>query len=140
MPKTALHLAHPLVKLDAFMVVSIKVVLSQEICCAELVAAVSEVVMNGVGGGDRLTRSTVTSMLSRAAHPSVCARCGAGAGCSATKYQSLFLYQEICCAELIAAASEVVMNQFAQARPPPLIRPPPALDHTPLYSPLYGGV
>ena len=27
----------------------------------------------------------------RAAHPSGCARCGAGAGCSAIKYQSLWL-------------------------------------------------
>ena len=41
----------------------------------------------------RLTRlnlqGTVTSTMRRAAHPSGCARCGAGAGCSAIKYQSL---------------------------------------------------
>ena len=36
---------------------------------------------------ERLTRGTVTSTMRRAAHPS--ARCGAGAGCSATQYQSL---------------------------------------------------
>jgi len=36
----------------------------------------------------RLTRGTVTSTMRRAAHPSECARCGAGAGCSAIKYQS----------------------------------------------------
>jgi len=33
----------------------------------------------------------VTSTMRRAAHPSGCARCGAGAGCSAIKYQSLFI-------------------------------------------------
>ena len=38
---------------------------------------------------ERLTRGTVTSTMRRAAHPSGCARCGAGAGCSAIKYQSL---------------------------------------------------
>jgi len=32
---------------------------------------------------------TVTGTMRRAAHPSGCARCGAGAGCSAIKYQSL---------------------------------------------------
>ena len=32
---------------------------------------------------------TVTSTMRRAAHPSGCARCGAGAGYSAKKYQSL---------------------------------------------------
>ena len=37
---------------------------------------------------ERLTRGTVTSTMRRAAHPSGCARCGAGAGCSAIKYQS----------------------------------------------------
>jgi len=37
----------------------------------------------------RVTRGTVTSTMRRAAHPSGCARCGAGAGCSAIKYQSL---------------------------------------------------
>ena len=44
---------------------------------------------NLAGGGDpsgkrsqeRLTRGTVTSTMRRAAHPSGCARCGAGAGC-----------------------------------------------------------
>ena len=35
-----------------------------------------------------LTRATVTSTMRRAAHPSGCARCGAGAGCSAIQYQS----------------------------------------------------
>ena len=38
---------------------------------------------------ERLTRGTVTSTMRKAAHPSGCARCGAGAGCSAIKYQSL---------------------------------------------------
>ena len=37
----------------------------------------------------RLTRGTVTSTRRSAAHPPRCARCGAGAGCSAIKYQSL---------------------------------------------------
>ena len=37
----------------------------------------------------RLTRGTVTSTMRRAAHPSGCARCGAGSGCSAMKNQSL---------------------------------------------------
>ena len=32
---------------------------------------------------------TVTSTMRRAAHPSGCVRCGAGAGCSGIKYQSL---------------------------------------------------
>ena len=49
-----------------------------------------------VGGGDRihpfflqerLSRGTVASTMRRAAHPSGCARCGAGAGCSAIEYQ-----------------------------------------------------
>ena len=38
---------------------------------------------------ERLTRGTVTSTMRRAARPSGCARCGAGADCSAMKYQSL---------------------------------------------------
>ena len=38
---------------------------------------------------ERLARGTVTSTMRRAAHPSGCARCGAGAGCSAIKCQSL---------------------------------------------------
>ena len=38
---------------------------------------------------DLLTRGTVSSTMRRAAHPSGCARCEAGAGCSAIKYQSL---------------------------------------------------
>jgi len=37
----------------------------------------------------RLTRGTVIGTTRRAAHPSGCGRCGAGAGCSAIKYQSL---------------------------------------------------
>ena len=37
----------------------------------------------------RLTRDTVTTTMSRAAHPSGRARCGADAGCSAIKHQSL---------------------------------------------------
>ena len=37
---------------------------------------------------ERLSRGTVTSTMRKAAHPSGCARCGAGAGCSAIKYQS----------------------------------------------------
>ena len=38
---------------------------------------------------ERLTRGTVTSTIRRAAHPSGCARCGAGAGCTTMKCQSL---------------------------------------------------
>ena len=38
---------------------------------------------------ERLARGTVTSTMRRAAHPSGFARGGAGAGCSAIKYQSL---------------------------------------------------
>ena len=38
---------------------------------------------------ERLTPGPVTSTMRRAAHPSGCARCGAGAGCSAIKYRSL---------------------------------------------------
>ena len=37
----------------------------------------------------RLTQGTVTSTMHRAAHPSGCARFGAGAGCSTIRYQSL---------------------------------------------------
>ena len=37
---------------------------------------------------ERLTRGTVTSTMRWAAHPSGCARCGAGAGCSEIRYQS----------------------------------------------------
>jgi len=40
---------------------------------------------------ERLTRGTVTSAMRRAAHPSGCARCGAGAGCSAIENQSLHI-------------------------------------------------
>ena len=39
---------------------------------------------------ERLARSTVTSTMRRAAHPSRCARCGAGAGCSSITHQSLW--------------------------------------------------
>ena len=35
------------------------------------------------------TRGTVTSTMRKAAHPTGCARCGAGAGCLATRHQSL---------------------------------------------------
>ena len=38
---------------------------------------------------ERLTRGTVTTTMRRAEHPSGCARCGAGAGCSTIKYHSL---------------------------------------------------
>jgi hypothetical protein len=38
---------------------------------------------------ERLTRGAVTSTMRRTAHPYGCARCGAGAACSATKLQSL---------------------------------------------------
>ena len=38
---------------------------------------------------EQLTRGTGTSTMRRAAHPSGCARCGAGAVCSAMKCQSL---------------------------------------------------
>jgi len=38
---------------------------------------------------ERLIRGTVTSTMRRAGHPSGRARCGAGAGCLAIKYQSL---------------------------------------------------
>ena len=37
----------------------------------------------------RRTRSTVTSTIRSAAHLAGCARCGAGAGCSVIKYQSV---------------------------------------------------
>ena len=40
---------------------------------------------------ERLTRDTVTGTMRTAAHASGCARCGAGAGCLAIKYQFLFL-------------------------------------------------
>ena len=36
------------------------------------------------------SRGTAISTMRRAAHPSGCARCGAGAGCSAMKHQSLY--------------------------------------------------
>ena len=39
---------------------------------------------------ERLTRGTLTSTIRKAAFPPGCARCGAGAGCSAIKYQSLY--------------------------------------------------
>ena len=39
---------------------------------------------------ERLPRGTVTSTMRRAAHPSGYARCSAGAGWSAMKYQSLY--------------------------------------------------
>ena len=38
---------------------------------------------------ERLTQGAATSTMPMAANPSGCARCGAGAGCSAIKYQSL---------------------------------------------------
>ena len=38
---------------------------------------------------EQLTRGTVTSTMLRVAHPSGCARCGAGIVCSAINYQSL---------------------------------------------------
>ena len=41
------------------------------------------------GPCERLARVTVTSTMRRAAHPSGCARCGAGAGCSAIEYEYL---------------------------------------------------
>ena len=47
---------------------------------------------------ERLTRGTVTSTMRKAAHPSGCARCGAGAGCSAIKYQSLSASRSCACA------------------------------------------
>jgi len=37
-----------------------------------------------------VSRVAVTSTICRAAHPFGCARCGAGAGCSAIRYRSLF--------------------------------------------------
>jgi hypothetical protein len=40
---------------------------------------------------ERLTRGTVTSTMRRAARPSGCARCGAGAGCLVIQYQSLLV-------------------------------------------------
>ena len=40
---------------------------------------------------ERLKRGTVPSTVRRAANASGCARCGAGAGCSAIKYQSIFM-------------------------------------------------
>ena len=52
-------------------------------------------IVSGMGRGLQCTSSlrlilgTVTSTMRRASHPSGCARCGAGAGCSAINYQSL---------------------------------------------------
>jgi len=43
---------------------------------------------------ERLTRGTETTTMRRAAHPSGCARCGAGAGFSAIQYQSLWFSRE----------------------------------------------
>jgi len=43
----------------------------------------------GKSSQERRTRGTVSSAMRRAAHRSDCARCGAGAGCSAMKHQSL---------------------------------------------------
>ena len=45
---------------------------------------------------ERLTRGTVTSTMRKAAHPPGCARCGAGAGRSSIKYQSLTQSKEVC--------------------------------------------
>ena len=39
---------------------------------------------------ERLTQGTVISTKRKAAHLPVCARCGAGAGCSAIKHQPLY--------------------------------------------------
>jgi len=39
---------------------------------------------------ERLTRGTATSTMRKTAHPPECARCGAGAGRSSIKYQSLY--------------------------------------------------
>ena len=44
---------------------------------------------------ERLTRGTVTSTMRRAANPSGCARCGAGAGCSARKKHSLSMLRTL---------------------------------------------
>ena len=44
---------------------------------------------SGKGSQERLTRGTVASTICRAAHPSGCARCVAGAGCSAKENQPL---------------------------------------------------
>ena len=43
---------------------------------------------------ERLTRGLVTSTMRRAAHPSGCARCGAGASFSAIKHQSLSITRD----------------------------------------------
>ena len=49
---------------------------------------------SGEGAGiAQLTRGTVTSSMRRAAHPSGCARCGAGADYSSSKFQALSLLQ-----------------------------------------------
>ena len=45
--------------------------------------------LSGKCSQERLTRGTVTITMRRAAHPSGCERCVAGAGCSAIKYQSI---------------------------------------------------
>ena len=44
---------------------------------------------SGKSSRERLTRGTVNGTMRRAAHPSGCAKRGAGAGCSAIKTQSL---------------------------------------------------
>jgi len=59
---------------------------------------------------ERLPRGTVTSTMRKAAHPSGCARCGAGAGCSAIKYSSL---RELCCGQ----HSAVQQAKWFGARP-----------------------
>ena len=46
-------------------------------------------ILNGKLPQKRLTRGTVISTMRMAAHPSGCARCGAGAGYSAIKHESL---------------------------------------------------
>ena len=45
--------------------------------------------VQGLGFDERQTRGTVASTMRRAAHPSRCARYGAGADYSSIKYQSL---------------------------------------------------
>ena len=62
------------------------------VCAAELLARLAPGARSGKTGKcsqERLTRGTVTSTMRRAAHPSGCAKCGAGAGCSVIKYQYL---------------------------------------------------
>ena len=70
---------------------------------------------------ERLTRGTVTSTMRKTAHPPGCARCGAGAGCSAIKYQSL-------CAPGLRAKGDAA-RRLRRGEHQLLGRIPPPSDH-----------